>query len=107
MQRIGFMLKVKPERIPEYKEHHQNVWPEMRAALSRSGWHNYSLFMRPDGLMFGYVEVPTTFDDALAKMALEEINAKWQDFMAPFFEGVPGTHADQMMQTLEQVFFLE
>ncbi len=107
MQRIGFMLKVKAERIPEYKEHHKNVWPEMRAALSRSGWHNYSLFMRADGLMFGYVEVTTTFDDALAAMAKEEINAKWQEFMAPFFEGVPGLHADQQMQTLEQVFFLE
>lgn len=107
MQRIGFMLKVKSERIPEYKEHHKNVWPEMRAALSRSGWLNYSLFMRADGLMFGYVEVPGTFDDALAAMAKEAINDKWQEFMAPFFEGVPGTHADQQMQTLEQVFFLE
>ncbi len=107
MQRIGFMLKVKAERIPEYKEHHKNVWPEMRAALSRSGWHNYSLFMRADGLMFGYVEVPDTFDAALAAMAQEAINDKWQEFMAPFFEGVPGLHADQQMQTLEQVFFLE
>ena len=107
MQRIGFLLKVKPERIDEYKQHHVSVWPEMRAALSRSGWHNYSLFMRPDGLLFGYVETEGTFDEALAKMAKEEINAKWQDFMAPFFEGVPGLHADQQMQVLEQVFFLE
>jgi L-rhamnose mutarotase len=107
MQRIGFMLKVKPELVPKYKEHHKNVWPEMRAALTRAGWHNYSLFMAPDGLLFGYVEVPETFDAALANMAKESINGKWQEFMAPFFEGVPGTHADQMMQTLEQVFFLE
>lgn len=107
MQRIGFTLKVKAERIPEYKEHHKNVWPEMKAALTRAGWHNYSLFMRPDGLMFGYVEVPETFDAALANMAREPVNDRWQELMAPFFEGVPGTHADQMMQTLEQVFFLE
>ena len=53
MQRVGFMLKVKPEHVAEYKRHHENVWPEMQAALSRSGWHNYSLFIRPDGLVFG------------------------------------------------------
>jgi L-rhamnose mutarotase len=107
MQRIGFLLKVKPERIDEYKQHHKNVWPEMQAALRRTGWHNYSLFMRPDGMLFGYVETPHDFATALAGMAKEEINAKWQDFMAPFFESVGGTHADEMMEQLEQVFFLE
>jgi L-rhamnose mutarotase len=28
----------------------------MLEALSRSGWHNYSLFMRADGTLFGYFE---------------------------------------------------
>src|SRR5215471_14933002 len=107
MKRIGFLMHVKPERIEEYKAHHENVWPEMRAALSRQGWHNYSLFMRPDGMVFGYFETPDSFDAALAGMATEPINDKWQDFMAPFFQGVGGIHADKMMERLEQVFFLE
>ncbi|MCC7358471.1 MAG: L-rhamnose mutarotase [Anaerolineales bacterium] len=106
MQRVGFMLKVKPEHVAEYKRHHENVWPEMQAALSRAGWHNYSLFIRPDGLVFGYVEVVETFEQAIANMGREPINEKWQEFMAPFFEGVPGTHADQMMETLEPYFYL-
>jgi L-rhamnose mutarotase len=107
MKRIGFLMHVKPQRIEEYKAHHENVWPEMRAALSRQGWHNYSLFMRPDGMVFGYFETPDSFDAALAGMATEPINDKWQDFMAPFFQGVGGIHPDQMMERLEQVFFLE
>ena len=107
MQRVGFMLKVRPEKIEEYKEHHKTLWPEMQAALRRTGWHNYSLFMRPDGTLFGYVEVPDTFQAALDGMGKEEINTKWQDFMAPFFESVSGTHADKMMEVLEQVFYLE
>ncbi|MNC98946.1 hypothetical protein D3C83_170610 [compost metagenome] len=53
------------------------------------------------------MEVPDTFQAALDGMAKEEINTKWQDFMAPFFESLDGTHADKMMETLEQVFFLE
>lgn len=107
MKRIGFMLKVKPERIEEYKAHHVNVWPEMQQALSRTGWHNYSLFMRDDGLLFGYFETPENFQAALAGMAREEINARWQDFMAPYFEGLGGAHADQAMLELQEVFHLD
>lgn len=106
MNRVGFLLKVKEDRIEEYKAHHVNVWPEMQEALSRTGWHNYSLFMRDDGLLFGYFETPYSFEEALAGMDKEEINARWQDLMAPFFEGA-GDHADKMMVELEEVFHLD
>ena len=56
MKRVGFLLKVRQDMIEEYKAHHRAVWPDMLDALSRNGWHNYSLFMREDGLMFGYFE---------------------------------------------------
>jgi L-rhamnose mutarotase len=39
-------------------------------------------------------------------MAKEEINTKWQEFMAPYFEGMGG-HADEMMLELEEVFHLD
>ena len=29
MKRVGFLLKVKQEMIPEYTKHHEAVWPEM------------------------------------------------------------------------------
>ena len=107
MKRVGFLLKVKQDKLEEYKKHHQRVWPEMLAALRRNGWHNYSLFMREDGTLFGYLETPDDFQAALDGMAKEEINAKWQDFMAPYFEGFGGGHADKNMIELEEVFHLE
>jgi len=58
MKRVGFVLKVKSEKITEYKTRHQRVWPEMLAALRRAGWRNYSLFMRADGTLLGYFETP-------------------------------------------------
>lgn len=106
MKRVGFLLKVKQDKLDEYKAHHENVWPEMLEALRRTGWHNYSLFMRDDGLLFGYFETPDSFQSALDGMSREEINAKWQDFMAPFFEGV-GEHADKMMEDLVEIFHLD
>jgi L-rhamnose mutarotase len=40
-------------------------------------------------------------------MAEEEINAKWQESMAPYFEDLEGAHADESMIQLEEVFHLD
>ena len=107
MKRVAFVLKVKEDRLEEYKVHHSAVWPEMLDALRRSGWHNYSLFMRKNGLLFGYFETPKDLQAALAGMAKEEVNARWQEFMAPYFERLEGGHPDQAMLELEEVFHLD
>lgn len=105
MQRICFLLKVKQDRLEEYKRRHQEVWPEMQEALSRTGWHNYSLFLRPDGLLVGYLETED-FKAAQDGMANEPVNARWQAEMGPFFEALDGQRPDEAMKPLEQVFFL-
>lgn len=107
MKRVGFILKVKQNVIDEYKEHHRKVWPEMLEALKSTGWHNYSLFMRDDGLLFGYFETPESLEAAQAGMAKTEINSRWQEMMSPFFEIPPGAHPDQMLISLEEVFHLD
>jgi L-rhamnose mutarotase len=106
MKRVGFILKVKKELIGEYKRRHEQVWPEMLYALRRTGWRNYTLFLRDDGLLFGYLETPETFQAALDEMSEEEVNQRWQAEMAPFFEGIGG-HADEMMEELVEVFHLD
>lgn len=68
MQRVCFLLKVRRDRIAEYRERHAAVWPEMCEALSATGWHNYSLFLRDDGLLVGYLE---TEDFAAARSGME------------------------------------
>lgn len=104
MKRVGFMLKVKEDMIEEYKEHHRNVWQEMLDALRETGWRNYSLFMRDDGMLFGYFETPKSLEAAQAAMEKTEINAKWQEMMSPYFEIPPGAHPDQSFIELEEVF---
>jgi len=105
MQRVCFLLQVRPERLAEYKERHKRVWPEMLAALSRTGWRNYSLFLRDDGLLVGYLETPD-FQKALQGMEAEEVNHRWQKDMAPFFTAIAG-RPDQSMMPLEEVFHLD
>lgn len=93
--------------LVEYKRLHESVWPEMLEALSRTGWRNYSLFMRDDGLLFGYFEAEESFQASLAGMEREDANRRWQETMAPFFEILPGARPDQAMVELAEVFHLE
>jgi len=87
--RVCFQLQVRPDRIEEYATRHQAVWPEMLRALAEHGWHNYSLFLRDDGLLIGYVETPS-LEAAVAGMAATEVNARWQAEMAELFEVTRG-----------------
>lgn len=105
MKRIGFQFKVRQDRLAEYKEHHQHVWPEMLQALREAGWRNYTLFARPDGLIFGYFETDDSLQTALARMAATEINARWQAFMAEF--NISAEHLDDTFIELEEYFHLD
>ena len=78
----------------------------MLRALEETGWHRYSIFLRPDGLLFGYLETDD-FQKAVAGMATREINLRWQAEMAPFFEDIEGRRPDQGMLVLEEVFHLD
>jgi L-rhamnose mutarotase len=106
MQRICFQLKVKADRLEEYKRRHKAVWPDMLAALSETGWHNYTLFLRPDGQLTGYCETPD-FQAALDGMAVKEVNARWQKEMGDFFEALDGKRPDEGMDPIEEVFHLD
>ncbi len=104
-RRVCFQLQVKPDRLAEYRERHAAVWPEMLRALKDTGWHNYSLFVRDDGLLIGYFETES-LDAAREGMARTEVNARWQAEMAEFFAGLDGT-PDEGFLELTEVFHLE
>jgi L-rhamnose mutarotase len=104
--RLCFQLQVRPDRIDEYRRRHAAVWPEMLRALADAGWHNYSLFLRDDGLLIGYVETPS-IAQAQAGMAATEVNARWQAEMSEFFEDLEGLAPDEGFLVLEEVFHLE
>jgi L-rhamnose mutarotase len=106
VQRVCFQLQVKPERLEEYSGRHRAVWPEMLQALKRSGWHNYSLFLREDGLLIGYVEVDS-LAAAQAAMDAEDINVAWQEQMGEFFIDLDGARPDTGFLELREVFHLE
>jgi|SRR6478609_11638926 len=103
--RVCFRSSVQPELLGEYRRRHAAVWPEMLAALKDAGWNNYSLFVDADGLLIGYLECDD-FDAVRARMALTDVNARWQAEMATLFRDsdVP---PDEGFRVLDEVFNLE
>jgi len=92
--------------MDEYIERHAEVWPEMRAALSETGWCNYSLFIdKSDGLLIGYLETPN-LEAAKAGMAKTDVNARWQAQMGEFFEELEGVAPDEGFIRLTEIFHL-
>ena len=104
--RACFLLKVRPEKMDEYRVRHAQVWPEMLEALRQTGWRNYSLFLQPDGTVVGYVEADD-FEKCRTAMKSHPINAHWQTEMAPLFESSNGSSPDELMQPLEEIFHLD
>jgi L-rhamnose mutarotase len=82
------------------------VWPEMQEALRETGWKNYSLFLRADGTLVGYLEAED-FDHCRAEMKKHPVNTRWQDEMSRFFESLENAGPDDNMRPLEEVFHLD
>ena len=98
---------MKQELLEEYKIWHKSVWPEMCDALSKHGWQNYSLFIRGDGLLFGYFEAAESFQASLDGMSREDVNRRWQKIMAPYFELREDARPDESLLELEEIFHLD
>ncbi len=106
MRRVCFLARIRPERIDEYRRRHREVWPEMLEALHGAGWHNYSLFLAPDGQLVGYLETED-FAAAKAAMARTEVNARWQAEMSEFFVNAGDGGPDEAFVPLDEVFNLD
>ena len=106
MQRICFVLHVRPDKLDEYEERHRAVWPEMLQALKETGWTNYSLFLQLDGMLIGYLETEN-FEQAKQGMQETEVNARWQREMSEFFVNPDILTTGSGPQVLKEVFHLD
>ncbi|ALV47025.1 L-rhamnose mutarotase [Arthrobacter alpinus] len=103
--RVCFRSAVDMQHLAAYKAAHAAVWPEMLRALKQAGWNDYTLHLGADGLLIGFVECDD-LDAARARMALTEVNAKWQAEMARLFPA-SDSNPDEGFMVMEEVFNLD
>ena len=104
MQRIAFLMKLKPGLEVEYKRRHDEIWPEMLAALRKAGMHNYSIFLNGEQL-FAYLEVED-FDRMTKTLTTDPTNARWQESMQSFIE-VPVDPQTNFPPILAEMFHMD
>ncbi len=107
MKRIGEMIKVRPERLEEYKYHHAHAWPEINAMIKACHIQNYSIFHRGDYLFAYYEYVGDDFERDMAKMAADPKTKEWWDVVKPCQEPLDDRKEGEWWSAMEEVYRLD
>ncbi|HLZ94296.1 MAG TPA: L-rhamnose mutarotase [Candidatus Dormibacteraeota bacterium] len=100
---VGIHTRLKPGVVERYENYHQAVWPDVLAAIKRAGITKYFIFR--DGLdLFHYIECDD-YDRAIAELAKDPVNIRWQAEMAPMM-AVAHDYSGQSSDRLPLIFEL-
>jgi len=84
MMQVGLHTRLKPGAAQRYEEYHRAVWPDVLKAIRRTGITKYFIFRA--GLdLFHFIECDD-YDRAIAELAQDPVNMRWQAEMAPMME---------------------
>lgn len=103
MPRVGFTMKLFPGKEAEYKQRHDEIWPELASLLKITGVRDYSIFLDSDtNILFGVL----TIDDPalLDKLPSEPVMKKWWAYMKDIMESNPDNSPVSI--PLKEVFYL-
>ncbi len=104
MRRYGMVVKVRPEKLEEYKRLHAAVWPEVLAMIRECNIRNYSIYHK-DGYLFGYFEYHgEDYAADMAKMAADPATQRWWDLCNPCQEPLPTRAPGEWWAQMEEVF---
>ena len=104
MRRYGNVIRVKPEKLEEYKRLHANPWPEVIEMIEKCNITNYSIYYR-DGLLFSYYEyVGDDFEADMAKMAAHPKMPEWWALCEPCQTPLESCGEGEWWASAEEVF---
>ncbi|RPD39943.1 L-rhamnose mutarotase [Chitinophaga barathri] len=94
-----FVVNIKPgdDRLREYLDYHQAVWPEVEQGFRKAGYRSIRMFRSQHTLVM-VIAVPEGADlDEMGKIAESHDKrcAEWNRLMAGYQEGVAGTQSGQ------------
>ena len=105
--RYGSVIKVKPEKLEEYKYLHANPWPEIDGMIKECNIRNYSIYYR-DGYLFSYFEYTgNDYDADMKKMAADSATQAWWELTDPCQEPVETAGEGEWWAAMEEVYHLD
>ncbi len=104
MKRYGSVIKVKPEKLDEYKRLHADPWPGVLKMIESCNIHNYSIYLK-DGFLFSYFEYTgEDYPADTAKMAADPLTREWWKLTDPCQEPLPTRREGEWWASMEEVF---
>lgn len=109
MKRYGMVLKLRPEKIEEYKQLHAAAWPDVLKMIKQCHIQNYSIYLRTldDGQphLFSYFEyVGRDFAADMARMAADPTTQRWWACCKPCQQPLAHRAPDEWWSGMEEVF---
>jgi L-rhamnose mutarotase len=106
MQRMGMCLRLKPDKVAEYRRLHAAVWPGVLAMIEACGIRNYSIFLKePENILFGYWEYHgADFATDMAKMAADPATRRWWEICMPCQEPFETRKPGEWWAMMHEVF---
>ncbi len=106
MKRMGMVIRIKPEKIVEYKRLHADTWPEVLGTISKANIRNYTIFLRePENLLFGYWEYHgDDFEADAAKIAADSKTQEWWSYTDPCQIPMASQEEGEQWSMMEEVF---
>lgn len=109
MQRHGMVIRLRPDKVEEYKRLHAAVWPDVLRIISLCHIRNYSIYLRTldDGqpVLFSYFEyVGDDFASDMARMAADPTTQRWWSCCKPCMQPLDNRAPDEWWSGMEEVF---
>jgi L-rhamnose mutarotase len=104
MDQIAFLMRLKPGREQEYKNRHDEIWPELKAALTGAGIRDYSIFLdHASGDLFAVLRL--TSDNRREALPTLPVMRRWWDYMADLMDVDPANKPIE--RPLTRVFHID
>jgi L-rhamnose mutarotase len=104
MERHGSVIRVRPEKLEEYKRYHAAAWPEILEMITKCNIRNYSIYHK-DGYLFSYFEyVGNDLAADMKKMAADPKTQEWWAIMKPMQQPLDSRAPGEWWAEMEEVF---
>ncbi len=103
MEQIGFRMQLNEGQVQEYKQRHDDIWPDLVSLLKEAGISDYSIFLHEDTNSL-FAVLRRTNDPTMDSLPLEPVMQRWWAHMADIM--ATGENNEPVVEPLERLFHM-
>lgn len=104
MEQIAFRMQLNRGQADEYRQRHDDIWPELVTLLKQAGISDYSIFLHEPSLSL-FAVLRRTPEHTMAALPREAIMQRWWAYMADIMQ--TGDNDQPVAEPMQRVFHLD